>query len=122
MKLSYDSEETRKAVIRLSQDEPVLYDMLMQVLLRFKSFDFDALTQHICEELAKSDRTKLIKYINDEYAYEYRLPPKRKQGVLRMLFQIEDDFYTVRILKVWVKSQEPRQNNSKPGRKSETRK
>ena len=108
MKLLYDPPETHDLVVGLSKMEPELTEKYMNVLSLMRKFDYSELAQHIKEELAKkdNDRSKRIKYIEDEKSYEYRIPPQRKQGVLRMLFLVDDDYYTVVIKKVWVKRNE----------------
>ncbi|MDD2229972.1 MAG: hypothetical protein WCT23_10460 [Candidatus Neomarinimicrobiota bacterium] len=110
MKLLYDPPEIHDVVVELSKAEHELTEKYMNVLTLMKKFDYDELAQHIKEELAKknNDRSKRIKYIEDEQSYEYRIPPQRKQGVLRMLFVVDDDYYTVVIKKVWVKKNVPK--------------
>jgi len=103
MKPDYESEEVRKQVIEISKQYSHLYELYMLVITKLKKFDFDDLKLHIEEELAKSANTKQIKYLPDEEAYEYRIPPHCKSGVLRMLFTVEDDYWTICIKKVWTK-------------------
>lgn len=77
------------------------------MLTKLKSFDYEDLKLFIEEELARSKNSKQIKYLPDEEAYEYRIPPHCKNGVLRMLFVVEDDYWTICIKKVWTKGTKP---------------
>lgn len=103
MKLYYESEDVHQQVIEISKQYPKLHQLYMLVLTRLKTFDFTDLELHIGEELARSANSKQIKYLPNEDAYEYRIPPHCKSGVLRMLFQVEDDYWTICIKKVWTK-------------------
>jgi len=121
MKLVYESEEVLQQGIDISEQYPQLYELYMLVITKLKRFEFEDLKLHIEEELAKSAYTKQIKYLPNEHAYEYRIPPHCKSRVLRMLFEVEDDCWTICIRKVWTKGTKPpskrRENgkNKKPG-------
>lgn len=103
MILYYECEDVHQQVIEISRLYPKLYELYMLVFRKLKTFDFAELEFHIQEELAKSANSKQIKYIPSENAYEYRIPPHCKSGVLRMLFVVEDDYWTICIKKVWTK-------------------
>lgn len=103
MKLVYENEEIHKQVVEISKLYPKLYALYMLVVSKLKSFEFADLEHYIKEELGKSANSKQIKYLPDEKAYEYRIPPHCKSGVLRMLFVVEDDYWTICINKVWTK-------------------
>lgn len=102
MKVQYE-EDVRQQVVEISIHHPKLYELYVLVLTKLKTFDFAELELHMKEELAKSANSKQIKYLPDENAYEYRIPPHCKSGVLRMLFVVEDDYWTVCIKRVWTK-------------------
>lgn len=103
MKLDYESEEVRKQVEEISRQYPRLYNLYSLVITKLKLFEYEDLKLHMKEELAKSADSKQIKYLPDEKAYEYRIPPHCKSGVLRILFEVEDDYWTICIKKVWTK-------------------
>jgi hypothetical protein len=103
MKLSYESEDVHQQVIEISKLYPKLYELYMLVFTKLKSFEYTDLELHIREELARSANSKQIKYLPNENAFEYRIPPHCKSGVLRMLFQVEADYWTICIKKVWTK-------------------
>ena len=107
MKIRYDSEDIHQKLIEIYKHYPKLYSLYMLVITKLKSFDFTDLYRHIEIELAKSANSKQVKYIPEEKAYEYRIPPHCKNGVLRVLFEVEEDNWTICIKKVWTKGTKP---------------
>ena len=103
MRLEYESEEIREQVLEIHKLYPRLHELYMLAVTKLKSFDYDDLKLYIEKELARSANSKQIKYLPEEEAYEYRIPPHCKSGVLRMLFVVEDDYWTICIKKVWTK-------------------
>lgn len=120
MRLEYESEEVRQQAMEISEKYHWLYELYTLAVTKLKSFDYDELKLYIEDELGKSENSKKIKYLPDEKAYEYRIPPHCKNGVLRMLFVVEDDYWTICVKKVYTKgtksSPKKRRENEKKRR------
>jgi len=117
MKIEFECEAIKNDEIEISKSRKDLYDLYRQVIIRLRAWDFGTLSLFIKEELAKSKSSTQIKVIPTENAYEFRIPPHRKGGVLRMLFVVEDDCFTVCIKRIWVKINEPQKRRRGNARK-----
>jgi len=105
MKFKFYNEEIRNEMLRVSQQRKDLfkeYLSLKQIIQELDYFEFQAL---LMKELSKGrgNKTKIIKEINNGEAYEFRIPPHDKAGVLRVEFEIEPDYHTICITSVRVK-------------------
>lgn len=107
MKIKYTSEEVRLSGIGYKESDPVLYNMLFWELDSIRKMSWEQFKLYFEEELSKSDKSKRIKQIGDDL-YEFRLPPRRAHGVLRAIFTLDGDYYTLRISEVYIKNHEPK--------------
>ena len=103
MKLVYENERVHNDLIKVHETRPDLYDKFIQVRTLLISMEHDDILKHIKEELAKKDRIKQVKEIPKRGTYEYRIPPHQRNGVLRMEFKLDDDFYTIIVTSFRVK-------------------
>ena len=108
MKIYYDNEDVILDLIRIGKERPDLFARFDLVKRKLEAMDFDDLSLHIEEELVKSNASKEVKELPGECCYEYRIPPHNKDGVLRMKFAIEDDYYSIRVSRIWIKDARPK--------------
>jgi hypothetical protein len=109
MKIVYLNDKVRLAGNEYQNTHPKLYKLMYFEFRKVKSMDWDDFDFYMKEELAKSDKSKLIKRIGKEELYEFRLPPSAKNGVLRAEFTLDGDCYTICITGIYVKNHEPKQ-------------
>jgi len=95
-------------LIRIKEERPDLYELFCIMKQKLEAMDFDDLEFHIAEELAKSNNRKEIKELPRDSSYEYRIPPHHKDGVLRVKSALEDDYYSIRVMRVWIKEVSPK--------------
>jgi hypothetical protein len=110
MKIEHQNDEVLASIKDVMCKRPDLFERFIHLIEKLKKFNHDDLILEINTELSKgdSDPTKLIKEIPKFQAYEYRIPPSHKHGVLRVQFIIEEDLWTICITRVWIKAQNPK--------------
>ena len=115
MKIAYQSDEVLASIKDVERKRPDLFEQLKLLIGKLDNFDHDDLMLEIDTQLKKSDRdpSKVIKEIPKFHAFEFRIPPHHRHGVLRIQFIIEEDRWTICFTRVWIKPHSPKDKGKK---------
>lgn len=116
MKLKFETEAIRQDLIRIQASRSDLYQRFDLERCKLKDMDYGDFLFYIKEELGKSDANNLIKEITKNGTYEFRLPPKHTNGVLRVEFELGDDMFNIVIKRVWIKTHTPKKKKIQKAR------
>ncbi len=90
MRIQYSSDEIRIKVNAIQSTDQELYNKLVQYLRMLRELDFDEMIGLIDDEQKKANNQRWIKKLNCG-KYEFRIPPKHKHKVLRVVFELGED-------------------------------
>lgn len=105
MEIKFSSDEVRIWLNDLFKVRPDLHKKYMVFIDEIKSLDYDEFKYYLNHELSKgrNNKSKVVKQLGGDNLYEFRIPPHDKNGVLRVEFEDEGNYYTLRITKAYIK-------------------
>jgi hypothetical protein len=96
MRVKYLSDDVRLRVLAIQQSDSDLYERFVSYLRTVRELGYDELKSLIDQEHRKGNNHRQIKKLSDG-KYEFRIPPKHRHKVLRVFFELGDDFDTILI-------------------------
>ncbi|MDZ4121157.1 MAG: hypothetical protein U1C33_01955 [Candidatus Cloacimonadaceae bacterium] len=99
-------------MVAIQQSDPDLYERFVYYLRTLRELDYEDILSLIDQEHSKGDNHSQIKKLS-EGKYEFRIPPKHKHKVLRVLFELGDDFDSILITDGFTKTHQPLERKSK---------